>query len=128
MAPEDGVLAVEHGVAAVVVSNHGGRQLDSGEPTLLALPRIADAIGGRIPVLMDGGVRRGTDVVKALCLGATAVMIARPYLWGLAVGGQRGVADVLGLLRAEVERTLALLGRPTISALERSAIGPSPDA
>ena len=128
MAPEDGVLAVEHGVAAVVVSNHGGRQLDSGEPTLFALPRIADAIGGRIPVLMDGGVRRGTDVVKALCLGATAVMIARPYLWGLAIGGQRGVADVLGLLRAEVERTLALLGRPTISALERSAIGPSPDA
>jgi 4-hydroxymandelate oxidase len=128
MAPEDGVLAVEHGAAAVVVSNHGGRQLDSGEPTLFALPRIADAIGGRIPVLMDGGVRRGTDVVKALCLGATAVMIARPYLWGLAIGGQRGVADVLELLRAEVERTLALLGRPTISALERSAIGPSPDA
>ena len=128
MAPEDAVLAVEHGAAAVVVSNHGGRQLDSGEPTLFALPRIADAIGGRIPVLMDGGVRRGTDVVKALCLGATAVMIARPYLWGLAIGGQRGVADVLGLLRAEVERTLALLGRPTISALERSAIGPSPDA
>ena len=128
MAPEDGVLAVDHGAAAVVVSNHGGRQLDSGEPTLFALPRIADAIGGRIPVLMDGGVRRGTDVVKALCLGATAVMIARPYLWGLAIGGQRGVADVLGLLRAEVERTLALLGRPTISALERSAIGPSPDA
>ena len=128
MAPEDGVLAVEHGAAAVVVSNHGGRQLDSSEPTLLALPRIADAIGGRIPVLMDGGVRRGTDVVKALCLGATAVMIARPYLWGLALGGQHGVADVLGLLRAEVERTLALLGRPTISALERSAIGPSPDA
>jgi isopentenyl diphosphate isomerase/L-lactate dehydrogenase-like FMN-dependent dehydrogenase len=77
---------------------------------------------------MDGGVRRGTDVVKALCLGATAVMIARPYLWGLAVGGERGVADVLALLRAEVERTLALLGRPTISALERSAIGPSPEA
>ena len=128
MAPDDGVLAVEHGAAAVVVSNHGGRQLDSGEPTLFALPRIADAIGGRIPVLMDGGVRRGTDVVKALCLGATAVLIARPYLWGLAVGGQRGVADVLALLRAEVERTLALLGRPTISALERSAIGPSPDA
>jgi 4-hydroxymandelate oxidase len=128
MAPEDGVLAVEYGTAAVVVSNHGGRQLDSSEPTLLALPRIADAIGGRIPVLMDGGVRRGTDVVKALCLGATAVMIARPYLWGLALGGQHGVADVLGLLRAEVERTLALLGRPTISALERSAIGPSPDA
>jgi 4-hydroxymandelate oxidase len=128
MAPEDGVLAVEHGAAAVVVSNHGGRQLDSCEPTLFALPRIADAIGGRIPVLMDGGVRRGTDVVKALCLGATAVMIARPYLWGLAIGGQRGVADVLALLRAEVERTLALLGRPTTSALERSAIGQSPDA
>ena len=126
VAAEDGALAVEHGAAAVVVSNHGGRQLDSGEPTLLALPRVVDAVAGRIPVLMDGGVRRGTDVVKALCFGATAVMIARPYLWGLAVGGQAGVEDVLRLLRTEVERTMALLGRPTIAAIERSALGPSP--
>jgi 4-hydroxymandelate oxidase len=128
MAAEDGALAVEHGASAVVVSNHGGRQLDSGEPTLLALPKVVDAVGGRIPVLMDGGIRRGTDVVKALCFGATAVMIARPYLWGLAVAGQEGVEDVLRLLRAEVERTLALLGRPSVGMVDRSALGDAPVA
>ncbi len=115
--PEDARLSVEHGASGIIVSNHGGRQLDGAEPTLYALPRVADAVGGRIPVLMDGGVRRGTDVVKALCLGARAVLIARPFLWGLAVGGQQGVEQVLSLLRAEVERTLALLGRPTVTAL-----------
>ncbi len=126
LTPEDAVLAVEHGADAVIVSNHGGRQLDSGEPTLLALPRVAAAIDGRIPVLMDGGVRRGTDVVKAICLGATAVLIARPYLWGLAVGGQAGVEDVLGILRREIERTMALLGRPNLGALDESALVPTP--
>jgi 4-hydroxymandelate oxidase len=115
--PEDASLAVEHGAAAIIVSNHGGRQLDGAEPTLFALPRVAAAVAGRIPVLVDGGIRRGSDVVKALCLGARAVLIARPYLWGLAVGGQKGVEHVLSLLRAEVERTLALLGRPTVAAL-----------
>ena len=120
--PEDAVLGVEHGAAGIIVSNHGGRQLDSTEPTLLALPRVVDAVGGRVPVLMDGGVRRGTDVVKALCLGATAVLIARPYLWGLAVAGQRGVEEVLRLLRAEVDRTLALVGRPAVAALGRDVV------
>ena len=126
LTPEDGALAVEHGADAVIVSNHGGRQLDGGEPTLLALPRVASAVAGRIPVLMDGGVRRGTDVVKAICLGATAVLIARPYLWGLAVGGQGGVEDVIGILRAEIERTMALLGRPTLGELDESALVPTP--
>ncbi|MFN2567514.1 MAG: alpha-hydroxy acid oxidase [Gemmatimonadaceae bacterium] len=121
-APEDAALSVEHGAAAIIVSNHGGRQLDGAEPTLFALPRVVDAAGGRIPILIDGGIRRGSDVVKALCLGATAVLIARPYLWGLAVGGQRGVEHVLALLRAEVERTLALLGRPTVASLGPDAI------
>jgi 4-hydroxymandelate oxidase len=115
--PEDATLGVEHGAAAIVVSNHGGRQLDGAEPTLLALPRVAESVAGRVPVLVDGGIRRGTDVVKALCLGATAALIARPYLWGLAVGGQQGVEHVLALLRAEVERTLALIGRPTVGSL-----------
>jgi len=126
LTPEDALLAVDHGADAVIVSNHGGRQLDGGEPTLLALPRVAAAIDGRIPVLMDGGVRRGTDVVKAICLGATAVLIARPYLWGLAVAGQRGVEDVLGILRREIERTMALLGRPDLGALDESVLVPTP--
>lgn len=120
--PEDAVLAVEHGVDAVIVSNHGGRQLDCAEPTLLALPRVADAVAGRIPVLMDGGVRRGTDVAKALALGAHAVLIGRPVLWGLAAGGQAGVERVLEGFRAELGRTLALLGRPRASAVDRGAV------
>ena len=126
LTPEDAALAVEHGADAVIVSNHGGRQLDGGEPTLLALPRVASAIDGRIPVLIDGGVRRGSDVVKAICLGASAVLIARPYLWGLAVGGQGGVEDVLRILRAEVVRTMSLLGRRTLAALDESALVPTP--
>jgi 4-hydroxymandelate oxidase len=126
LTPEDAALAVEHGADAVIVSNHGGRQLDGGEPTLLALPRVASAIDGRIPVLIDGGVRRGSDVVKAICLGATAVLIARPYLWGLTVGGQSGVEDILRILRAEVVRTMSLLGRTTLAALDESALVPTP--
>ena len=126
MTPEDAVLAVEHGAAGVIVSNHGGRQLDGVEPTLIALPRVSAAIAGRIPVLMDGGVRRGADVVKALCLGASAVLIARPFLWGLAVAGQQGVEDVLQLLRTEIVRTMALLGRPAVRLLDGSAIAPAP--
>ena len=126
MTPEDAELAVQHGAAAVIVSNHGGRQLDGVEPTLIALPRVAAAAAGRIPVLMDGGIRRGADVVKALCLGARAVLVARPYLWGLAVGGQQGVEDVLGLLRGELVRTMALLGRATLPALDESALSPTP--
>ncbi|MBW3535913.1 MAG: alpha-hydroxy-acid oxidizing protein [Gemmatimonadetes bacterium] len=122
MTSEDGRLAVDHGADAVVVSNHGGRQLDGAEPTLRALPRVADAVEGRVPVLMDGGVRRGTDVAKAMALGATAVMVGRPYLWGLAVAGQGGVEHVVGMLVGELRRTMALLGRPTLGALDRSAL------
>ena len=126
MTPEDAALAVEHGAAGVIVSNHGGRQLDGVEPTLVALPRVAAAVDGRIPVLMDGGIRRGADVVKALCLGASAVMIARPFLWGLTVAGQQGVEDVLRLLRTEIVRTMALLGRPAVALLDDSALAATP--
>ncbi|HEU0298804.1 MAG TPA: alpha-hydroxy acid oxidase [Longimicrobium sp.] len=120
--PEDAARAVEHGADAVIVSNHGGRQLDCAEPTLLALPRVAEAVAGRIPVLMDGGIRRGTDVVKALALGARAVLIGRPVLWGLAVDGQAGVERVLEMLRGELRRTLALLGRASVRTVDASAI------
>jgi 4-hydroxymandelate oxidase len=118
MTGEDARLAVEHGVAAIVVSNHGGRQLDSAEATLQALPAVAEAVGGRVPLLMDGGIRRGTDVIKALLLGASAVLIARPYLWGLAANGQAGAEHVLQIMRDEVARTLALMGASTIGQLQ----------
>ncbi len=107
---EDGRLACEHGAAALIVSNHGGRQLDGGAATLDALPEVAESVGGRIEVYVDGGVRRGSDAVKALALGARAVLVGRPVLWGLAAGGEQGVARVLELLRAETELTLQLLG------------------
>jgi 4-hydroxymandelate oxidase len=125
MTAEDAVLAVESGVAAIVVSNHGGRQLDGVAGTLDALPEIVDAVGGRAEVLMDGGVRRGTDVVKALALGARAVMIGRPYLWGLAVDGERGVAWVVETLRAELELAMALTGAPAIDAIVRTMVAPA---
>ncbi|HUF51557.1 MAG TPA: alpha-hydroxy acid oxidase [Longimicrobiales bacterium] len=124
MSPLDARLAVEHGAAGVIVSNHGGRQLDGAEATLRALPRVAEAVADRVPVLMDGGVRRGTDVVKALLLGARAVLIARPYLWGLSVGGQEGVTHVLEILRDEVRRTLALLGAPSLAHLDAEHLAP----
>jgi isopentenyl diphosphate isomerase/L-lactate dehydrogenase-like FMN-dependent dehydrogenase len=107
---EDALLACESGAAGVVVSNHGGRQLDGVPATIDALPEVVEAVGGRIPVLLDGGIRRGTDVVKALALGADAVLAGRPFVWGLAVDGEEGVAAVLELLRAELELALALLG------------------
>src|SRR5207247_3320342 len=100
---EDAELAVQAGADGIVVSNHGGRQLDTSPAALDALPEVAEAVGGRVPVLMDGGVRRGTDVVKALALGATAVLIGRPAAWGLAAAGEDGVADVLRILRDEIE-------------------------
>ncbi len=107
---EDARLAVASGVAAVGVSNHGGRQLDGVLASLDALPEVVEAVGGEVPVILDGGVRRGTDVVKAVALGAQAVMIGRPVVWGLAAGGEQGVADVLGLLQEEVRLALALVG------------------
>jgi 4-hydroxymandelate oxidase len=108
--PMDARLALEHGAAGVWVSNHGGRQLDTAPATIDVLPRVADVLGGALPVILDGGVRRGTDVVKALALGANAVAIGRPVLWALALGGQLGVTHVLELLRAEIDAALGLCG------------------
>jgi 4-hydroxymandelate oxidase len=122
LAPEDAKLAVEHGVDGLIVSNHGGRQLDACIPTLLALPDVVDAVAGRIPVLVDGGIRRGTDVVKALALGAKAVLIGRPYLWGLAVGGQQGVEAVIEQLRTELLRAMALVGHTSLKTLDRTLL------
>ncbi|MEU5264930.1 alpha-hydroxy acid oxidase [Amycolatopsis sp. NPDC021455] len=107
---EDARLAVHHDVAGIVVSNHGGRQLDTVPATIDVLPEIAAAVGGALPVLLDGGIRRGTDVVKALALGADAVGIGRPVVWGLATGGREGVSEVLELLRADFDQALALCG------------------
>jgi 4-hydroxymandelate oxidase len=120
--PEDARLAVQAGVAGIIVSNHGGRQLDGAEATVTALPRVAEAVGGAIPVLMDGGVRRGVHVLTALALGAQAVLIGRPYVWGLAVDGERGVRDVLDLLRNELELAMALSGRSSIAAIDRTLL------
>jgi 4-hydroxymandelate oxidase len=124
--PEDGRLAVEHGAAAVVVSNHGGRQLDTAIATVDALPAVAEAVAGRAEVLLDGGVRRGTDVVKALALGARAVLVGRPVLWGLAVGGQRGVELVLDRLRDELDVAMGLCGCRSPAEVERGLIADAP--
>jgi L-lactate dehydrogenase (cytochrome) len=118
----DARRAVEHGVDGVIVSNHGGRQLDGAPASVEALPAIADAVGDRVEVLLDGGVRRGADVVKALALGARAVMIGRPYLYGLAAGGQAGVRRVLEILKGEVDHTLALVGVPRAGDLDRAVV------
>jgi 4-hydroxymandelate oxidase len=110
MHPEDARLAVRHGTDAVIVSNQGGRQLDTVPATIDLLPAITNAVDGQIPLLLDGGIRRGTDVLKALALGASAVAIGRPVLWGLAVDGEAGVKEVLEMLRSELERALTLCG------------------
>jgi len=120
--PDDALRAVEHGVDGIVISNHGGRQLDTSPATVGVLPAIADAVDGRAEVLLDGGVRRGTDVVKALALGARAVMVGRPALWGLAVNGQAGVEEVLNLLRDELDLALALCGCPSLDAVGRDLL------
>ena len=119
---EDAELACSHGAAAVVVSNHGGRQLDGVPASLDVLPEIVDAVGGRCEVYLDGGVRRGTDVLKALALGARAVLIGRAFLWGLAVDGERGVAHVLELLRDEIRLGLALLGCTSPADVSRAHV------
>lgn len=119
---EDAHLAVERGVNGIVVSNHGGRQLDGVPATIDVLGEVVDAVQGRAEVLVDGGVRRGTDVVKALALGAKAVLIGRPYLWGLAADGEAGVARVLDMLRDEVELAMALIGCATVSDIKRAHV------
>ena len=108
--PDEARRAPDHGVDGIIVSNHGGRQLDGAASAMDALPAVLEAVGGRIPVLVDGGFRRGTDVLKALCLGATAVLIGRPQLWGLSVAGEAGVAHVLEIFRSEIDRGMGLLG------------------
>jgi isopentenyl diphosphate isomerase/L-lactate dehydrogenase-like FMN-dependent dehydrogenase len=125
---EDAELALEHGAAGVVVSNHGGRQLDRSLATADALPEVAEALDGRGTLLVDGGIRRGIDVATALALGADAVMVGRPALWGLAAGGREGVARVLGLLREELELTLALCGCTAPSQLTRAHVRRAPAA
>ena len=119
---EDAKLAVKAGMDGIIVSNHGGRELDTVPATITVLPRIIKAVGNRVPVLVDGGVRRGTDVIKALALGARAVLIGRPYLYGLSVGGAAGVAQVLGILRGEFEMAMKLSGCRTLAEIDRALI------
>jgi 4-hydroxymandelate oxidase len=108
------------------VSNHGGRQLDGAPATLDALPEVVEAAEGRTEILIDGGVRRGSDVFKALALGARAVMVGRPYLWGLAVDGADGVRRILEILRDDLILTMALAGRVRVADIDRSAVAPAP--
>jgi isopentenyl diphosphate isomerase/L-lactate dehydrogenase-like FMN-dependent dehydrogenase len=119
---DDARRAIDEGAAAVVVSNHGGRQLDSVSPTLRALPEVVAAANGQIEVLMDGGVRRGSDIIKALCLGARAVLCGRAYAYGLAAAGQPGVSRALEILKSDAERTLRLLGCSSVASLDRSYV------
>ena len=124
---EDARRAVDEGAVAVVVSNHGGRQLDCVSPTLRALPEVVAAVGGKTEVLMDGGIRRGGDIVKAICLGARAVLIGRAYAYGLAAAGEAGVNRAIQILTADVERTLRLLGCSSIRELDRSYVEIPPE-
>ena len=114
--------AVDEGAAGVIVSNHGGRQLDGVPASIKALPEVVAAVNGRAEVLMDGGIRRGGDVVKAMCLGARAVLVGRAYAWGLAAAGEAGVSRALEILRADLERTLKLLGCSSVAELDRSYV------
>ena len=119
---DDARRAVDAGAAAISVSNHGGRQLDGVPASLRALPEVVAAVGGQVEVLMDGGIRRGADIVKALCLGARAVLCGRAYAYGLAASGEPGVARAIEILRADLDRTLRLLGCPSVAALDRSYV------
>jgi 4-hydroxymandelate oxidase len=120
--PDDADRAVKAGVAGIMVSNHGARNLDTVPATIEALPLVAEKVAGRVPVIVDGGVRRGTDVLKALANGANAAMIGRPYLYGLSVAGDAGVTRVVDILRREFEMAMALTGRPTIASIDRSVL------
>ena len=124
--PEDAQMCVEHGVDAVMVSNHGGRSTESLQPTLEALPKVAAEVNGRIPVFVDGGFRRGTDVFKGLALGATAVGVGRPFLWGLGAFGQAGVDRVLEILQGELKMTMAQCGTETLKQITRAYVA-APD-
>ena len=119
---EDARRAIDEGAAAISVSNHGGRQLDGVPASLRALPEVVKAVDGQAEVLMDGGIRRGSDIVKAICLGARAVLCGRAYAYGLAAAGESGVSRAIQILRADLERTLKLLGCPSVAALDRSCV------
>ena len=119
---DDARRAVDAGAAAIIVSNHGGRQLDCVSPTIRALPEVSAAVNGQVEVLMDGGIRRGSHIVKALCMGAHAVLIGRAYAYGLAAAGQPGVSRALNILREDVERTLRLLGCRAVADLDSSYV------
>ncbi len=123
MTGEDGRLCIEHGVRGVIVSNHGARQLDTTFASVEVLPEVVEAVDGRAEVYLDGGIRRGTDVLKALALGARAVLIGRPLFWGLAVNGADGLRAVLEMLRDELDIAMGMCGRPTIQSLDRSLLG-----
>jgi isopentenyl diphosphate isomerase/L-lactate dehydrogenase-like FMN-dependent dehydrogenase len=122
LTPEDAALAAEHEVDAIMVSNHGARQLDRTVLATDVLEDVVEAVDGRLEVFMDGGVRRGTDVVTALALGARAVFIGRPYLFALAAAGQRGVECAVDLMAAEIENAMALLGAPDVAAITRANV------
>jgi isopentenyl diphosphate isomerase/L-lactate dehydrogenase-like FMN-dependent dehydrogenase len=122
LSPVDASLAVEHGASALIVSNHGGRQLDGVPAPITMLPYIVDVVAGQIEILLDGGVRRGTDVLKAIALGARAVLVGRPVLWGLTLGGEAGVTAVLEHLRREIDLAMALAGCPTIDAIDAALV------
>jgi len=119
---EDARLCLEHGVDAIFVSNHGGRSLDYGPSTLEVLPEIAEAVGGRVPILFDGGIRRGSDILKALALGASAISLGRVPLWGLAAYGAQGVQKVLEILQAELVQAMAATGRPTLASIDKALV------
>jgi isopentenyl diphosphate isomerase/L-lactate dehydrogenase-like FMN-dependent dehydrogenase len=122
LTPEDAQLAVKYGAAGIIVSNHGARRLDDTPSTIEVLPEIVDAVGAKFPVLIDSGFRRGTDVLKALAIGARAVMVGRPPLWGLGAYGPAGVQRVLELLQTELARAMGLAGRPTLASLDRTLV------
>ena len=118
----DAKLAVEHGLDAVIASNHGGRQLDSAPSPISVLPEIVDAVNGQVEVILDGGIRRGSDVVKAIALGAKACMTGKAFNYAVSAAGEKGVEQAIGMLQAEIDRTLALIGRPRLADLDRSAL------
>jgi 4-hydroxymandelate oxidase len=120
--PDDAELAAKHGVAGIIVSNHGGRNLDTLPATIDALPQVVEKVAGRMPVFVDGGIRRGTDVLKALALGASAVFIGRPYIYGLGADGETGVTQVIRILQRELQMAMALTGRTNIASIDRSLI------
>jgi 4-hydroxymandelate oxidase len=122
LSPEDGSRAIDYGVDGIIVSNHGGRNLDLLPATIDALPGIVNAVAGRIPVLLDSGIRRGTDVLTALALGAKAVFVGRPYIYGLAIAGARGVERVISIVRDEFQRAMALTGRRSIAEIDGTVL------